>query len=98
MLNERKPLMHMCTFLVILASNVNVIQCKLWDLRQKVKHLGRRGVVGWGGGWRCAHLPRLLLYESTCSPSYLLPFNVSTAAAIFPCLLVLSHIRSKNGE
>lgn len=56
------------------------------------EHLGRRG---WDDIWRCAHLRRLLLYESTCSPSYLLPFSIVTAAAIFPCCLVSSHIRSK---
>lgn len=56
-----------------------------------VSHLGKGG---WAFFWRCAPLPGLLLYESTCSPS-LWPFSILTAAAIFHCCLFPSHIRSK---
>lgn len=82
----------MCTYVVILASTVNVTKYKSWALRYKVKHLGGRG---WDDIWRCAHLGRLLLGESTCAPSYLLPFRSWSAAATCPCCLVSSHIRSE---
>lgn len=59
--------------------------CHTWEKR------------GWCHFWRCAHLVRLLLCESTCSPS-LWPFSILTAAAIFLCCLFPPHIRSKNGE
>lgn len=83
---------QMCTWRDSLASNANVIECKWWGFAAETQTPGK---AGWDGARRCAHLPRPLLHESTCSPSYLLPFSLLTAAAIFPCCLVSSHIRSK---
>lgn len=75
----------------ILTWNVMWLDANNAVAAETVSHLVKEG---WAIFWRCAHLRRLLLYESTCSPS-LWPFSILTAAAIFLYCLLSSHISSK---
>ena len=73
-----------------LAFQWNLLKTNSKVAAETVTHLGRGG---WAYCWRCVHLSRLLLYESTCSPSLWTISNLTAAIFSAGCFLHTSEAK-----